>query len=806
MNYLTYLSIVFCVFMMVSKVYSQTISVVDGSTNLPVEGAIISSDSNKMIVFTDKNGKAELTNLIKSSGIIIISFFGYQTIEITVNEVGKSNMVVELTPKDFDLEQVIVSATKWNQSSLSVPQKVTTLKSREIAFQNPQSAADLLGLSGKVFIQKSQQGGGSPMIRGFATNRLLYSVDGVRMNTAIFRAGNLQNVISLDPFVTESAEILFGPGSVIYGSDAIGGVMSFQTLTPKFASLSNKMSINGNATIRHSTANKEKTGHFDLNIGHQKFASVTSVSYNDFGDLRMGTDGPEEYLKKLDVERQGDKDVVIINKDSLVQVPSAYSQLNLMQKLRYAISDKWDIQYALHYSETSEYSRYDRHIRYRNGLPRYGEWKYGPQKWLMNHLTLTNINSTWLWDKLSIRLAHQRFEESRIDRDLNRATRHIKTEKVGAYSLNFDLSKSISNNQNLNYGLEAVINDVSSSGIDEDIVLLTSFPGASRYPQATWSSYAAYANYDYKFSDKFNLQIGGRYNYFSLYAEYDTTFYPLPFTKAKNNNGALTGSLGVVYRPELTTALMVNFSTGFRSPNVDDSGKVFDTVAGFVTVPNPDLKAEYAYNTEIGVVQVIGDVIRLDLNLYYTRLNDALVKRPFQLNGLDSIYYNGILSKVEAIQNAALATVKGFQAGIEVKPGYGFTVISNYNIQSGEEELDNGMTSPSRHAAPNFGSTSFSWTKKKLIIAVSSVYSYGKKYNQLPAEEQNKPEIYAKGVDGKPYSPSWKIFNIKSSFRVNNSISLQAGVENLMNIRYRPYSSGIVAPGRNFIISASVKF
>lgn len=806
MQYIKYIHIAICTFLILFSAKAQIIKVIDKSTGLPLEGVTISTIDKMYIVSSDLRGEADITNLIAHSGDLSITFFGYQTIETSIQALDKINPVIELMSKPFDLDQVVVSASKWSQSSLFLPQKVLSLKAKDISFQNPQTAADLLGFSGNVFIQKSQQGGGSPMIRGFATNRLLYAIDGVRMNTAIFRAGNIQNVISLDAFAIENAEILFGPGSVIYGSDAIGGVMAFQTLTPKFSGFDKKMSVNGNATFRHSTANAEKTGHFDLNIGSKKFASVTSVSYNDFGDLRMGSDGPEEYLKKLDVIREGGKDVIVVNKDSLVQVPSGYSQFNLMQKFRYAISKKWDVQYAFHYSKTSEYSRYDRHIRYRNGLPRYGEWKYGPQKWLMNQLTLTHNRSGGPYDQMSIRLAQQGFEESRIDRDINRPTRHIKTEKVAAYSINMDFSKTITDHGKINYGIEWVINDVQSIGVDEDIVLDTTVPGATRYPQATWSSYAAYINYDHKFSDKVNVQIGSRYNHFVLNAIYDTTFYPIPFTDVKSNNGALTGSIGVVYRPQLSMALMANVSTGFRAPNVDDSGKVFDAVVGFVTVPNPDLRAEYAYNAEIGLVKVFGDVIRLDLNLYYTRLNDALVKRPFQLNGLDSILYNGTLSKVEAIQNAALATVKGCSAGVEIKPGHGFSLISKYNIQSGEEELDNGNISPSRHAAPNFGSTSLLWTKKKLSLALSSVYSDGKTFNELPAEEQNKPEIYAKGSDGKPYSPSWTIFNFKSSYILNKNLTLQAGVENITDIRYRPYSSGIVAPGRNFIFSASVKF
>ena len=147
----------------------------------------------------------------------------------------KKDYWTQLDSTDTELEQVVISATKWRQSRDKSPLKVISVKSADIVLQNPQTAADLLGNSGAVFIQKSQQGGGSPMIRGFAANRLIYTVDGVRMNTAIFRGGNLQNVISLDALSLESAEVLLGPDAVVYGSDAIGGVMSFETLGPKFS-------------------------------------------------------------------------------------------------------------------------------------------------------------------------------------------------------------------------------------------------------------------------------------------------------------------------------------------------------------------------------------------------------------------------------------------------------------------------------------------------------------------------------------------------------------------------------------------
>ncbi|WP_084607817.1 TonB-dependent receptor plug domain-containing protein [Prevotella dentasini] len=149
------------------------------------------------------------------------------------------------------LDEVVVSASKWRQNISEQPKRISVITPGESLFQNPQTAADLLELSGQVYVQKSQLGGGSPMIRGFATNRLLYSVDGIRMNTAIFRSGNLQNVISLDPFAMERTEVLFGPGSVIYGSDAMGGVMSFTTKNPVFSPVAGK--VRWGAVLRHAT-------------------------------------------------------------------------------------------------------------------------------------------------------------------------------------------------------------------------------------------------------------------------------------------------------------------------------------------------------------------------------------------------------------------------------------------------------------------------------------------------------------------------------------------------------------------------
>lgn len=784
--------------------HSQTITIKDHETGEPLELVTLMSEKPKAFTTTNSQGQADIS-AFKEAIKIEIRALGYKTAIKSFAELVSLSLELQLIPTNIGLDAVVVSATRWNQRSNDIPSKIINISPKEMALQNPQTAADLLSISGKVFIQKSQQGGGSPMIRGFATNRLLYTVDGVRMNTAIFREGNLQNVISLDPFAIKNTEVFFGPGSVIYSSDAIGGVMSFETLTPQLT-LIDKPLITGRALTRYSTANNEKTGHFDINLGWEKWAIITSITATDYDDLRMGSHGPDEYLRPFFVQRIDSVDVVVTNDDPKVQVPSGYSQVNIMQKVHFKPNENWNFQYGFHYSETSDYSRYDRHMRLRNGLPRYGEWYYGPQKWMMNNLHITHAGNNAIYDQMTLRLAHQFFEESRISRNLNKPDREIRIEKVNASSANLDFLKSIGSKNKLFYGLEVVLDDVHSKGINEDISTGISVPGATRYPQSIWASYGAYLTDQFKVTEKLLLQAGIRYNHFQIEAEFDTAFYPFPFTTATLKNGALAGSFGFVYRPTDKWVINTNISTAFRSPNVDDIGKVFDSEPGAVTVPNPDLEPEYAYNMDLGMTRVFSDAVKIDLTLYYTILQNALVRRDYTLNGLDSIMYDGTLSQVQAIQNAAAAHVFGVQAGMEVKFPLGFGFSTDFNYQAGEEELDDGTTSPSRHAPPWFGVSRLTYSANRLNLQFYAEYSGERKFKDMPEEEKGKTEIYAVDANGNPYSPSWYTLNFKASYPFAENFTLSAGLENLTDQRYRPYSSGIVSPGRNFVLSLRVNF
>ena len=787
--------------------YAQEVTVLDADTGMPVDNIAIFNKDRSKTTITDSNGKGDL-DIFSNREKITFKHISYVTYTATKDQIARRGNRIYLQLKTEELQEVVMSVSKWEQQKKNVPQKIETFDARSIAFSAPQTSADLLQNSGKVFVQKSQLGGGSPMIRGFATNRILLSVDGVRMNNAIFRGGNLQNVISIDPFTIKKTEVTFGPGSVIYGSDAIGGVMNFYTKKPHF-SYADSLAFSGNVNYRYASANNKNTAHVDFNLGKKKWASYTSFTYNDFDDLKMGEHGPDSYLRNNYVIRQNGTDVLVENDDPKKQVTSGYSQVNLLQKFTYRPSNTWNYDMGLYYSETSNYSRYDRLIRPNSdgdGL-RSAEWYYGPQKWFMGNFQITQKGKNKFYDGVKLTTAYQFFEESRHDRGFQDPELYSTREKVDALSVNLDFENKKMGNLHLYYGAEYVFNKVDSKGSVRNIETEEEAETASRYPDgATWQTLAGYINGEYQLKPNLSLLSGIRYSQVWVDAEFDTTFYPFPFDEADIVTGALTGSLGLSWFPRSDLQVTLNGSTGFRAPNIDDIGKIFDSEPGSVVVPNPDLEPEYAYNGELGLRKNFNDVVVLKGAAYYTYLVDALVRRDFSFNGQTEIEYNGEPSNVQAIQNAAKAYVYGFEFGLEAYFNENLSLNSNLTLTEGIEEDDDGTDSPSRHAAPTFGDVHLIWKNQKLKADIFLNYNGEVSNDDLALSEQSKTYMYASDANGNPYSPSWYTLNFRSQYQITNALKASVSLENMTNQRYRTYSSGIAAPGTNLILGLGYVF
>lgn len=732
--------------------------------------------------------------------------------------------------KTKELEEVVVSANKFTERRKNIAQKIDVITARTIAATNAQNTGDLLINSGNVFVQKSQQGGSSPVLRGFEASRVLLVIDGIRMNNLIYRSGHLQNVITVDQNTLERVEVQFGPASTLYGSDALGGVIHLRTKGPKL-SADGKTLVTGSGFARYSSANTEKTIHADASIGGKRFGWFQSYNFSDFGDMKMGNKYLDKYpnfgRRSQYMTRINGIDSVVSNPDDRVQKFSGYKQWDITQKFLFAPSDKVSHSLNLQLSNTNDVPRYDRLQDLRNGTLRFAEWFYGPQKRVLGAYELNARLNSFL-DEVRLNLNYQDIEESRQTRDYRRYDRFdSRREHVKVAGFNLDGRKKWKSNE-LTVGIDGQLNQLQSVADRTNLTTGAVSKLDTRYPDGKnrMNYFAVYAQHISKFANgKLVLNDGIRLQTVSLRSSIvDNSFFNLPFTSIEQNNLALTGNLGLVYLPKESTRIAVSFATGFRAPNIDDLAKIFEssTASKQVVFPNADVKPEYTYNTDLSLTQQFSDKVKLELTGFYTLFRNALVKAPFKLNGQDSVLYNGVMSQVLANQNKNKAYVYGFNAAITVNFTPQLSLYSTINYTRGRFETDASKTSavyqkqsngtytlvqarvsskPLDHIPPVFGKTSLRYESRKWNTEVFALYNGWKKLDQYNADgEDNAQYATADGM------PGWTTLNWRGSVQVLNSLQVQLAVENIFDRNYRYFASGFSAPGRNFIVALRANF
>jgi hemoglobin/transferrin/lactoferrin receptor protein len=706
------------------------------------------------------------------------------------------------------LDELIVSANKIPELRSKLSQQVHVMSPAEIKMLNAQTMAELLTNSGVVGMQKSQQGGGSPQLRGFEASRIVLMIDGVRMNNLIYRAGHLQNVVTVDNNLLDNVEILLGPSSTVYGSDALGGVVSMRTKNPTLTG-TGKTSFEGNAFYRYGSVNDEKTQHLDFNIGLKKLAFFTGVTFSDFGDLQMGKKtnpsfGEQFGLRSFYVERSADNssDVLLANSDPFVQKFSGYTQTDVMQKILYKPSERFSHALNFQYSTSSNIPRYDRLTDPEGVGLRQAEWYYGPQERLMLAYELGLKSLGKMADEMKTILSYQQIEESRHDRRFNRPNRRNQIENVSVIGVTVDFNKAFQSHR-LRYGFDGQFNSLQSTAFNQNVMTGVTSPAGTRYAggENTMNFLALYATDTYDLSTRASLNTGIRLGYSSLNAEFtDKTFFPFPFETVKQKNQSASGNIGIVFRPNGNWKLSFMTSTGYRVPNIDDLAKVFDTSAGTsLVVPNPDLNPEKTINLDFGITTFISDKVRWENNFFYTSFFDAIVIDEFQFNGSSSIFYDGQMTPVFANQNKRQAWIIGFSSVLNTTLSKNFSMNASYNITKGV--ITSEADKPLDHIPPSFGRVDVKYNKSKLTGSMFVNFNGWKRLDDyFPNGEDNEVYATAEGM------PSWYTINLRLGYQFYSYLALQLGVDNLLDLQYRTFASGISSPGRNLFGTLRVSF
>jgi hemoglobin/transferrin/lactoferrin receptor protein len=803
-KYIVSMWMLFCMLWVHGQKKQISLTVYDISTFSPIENVVVlNGESNASLGKSDKNGQLTIAVI---SGFIILHHPDYITQEVIILSTNsESEISIYLRPSQNSLEEVVVSASKFEEKRKDVAQKIQVMKSGELQNFNQSSTADVLANSGNVFVQKSQLGGGSPIIRGFETNKVLLVVDGIRMNNAIYRGGHLQNIITLDNSIMDRVEVVFGPGSVVYGSDAIGGVMTFTTKKPMF-SADDKLLVKSNAYARYFSAANGYATNANISVGTKKFASLTSFTYSKFGDLRQGA-VRNPYVGNFGARNWyaaqiNGVDSMVVNADTNKQVGSAYSQYDFLQKFAFKQNDHVTHKLNFQLSNSSNIDRYDRLTQMSGSKPKFAEWYYGPQFRMLAAYTLDLSNKNVMYDNARIILGYQSIWESRIDRKFKNNSRNHRVENLDILTFNADFSKKI-NEHEFRYGLDAYYNNVKSTAWTEDIFSMATSVLDSRYPDGGSMMYsvAGYVTHTWEITDKLILNDGLRFTHVGLNAKFkDKTFFPFPFNDINQSNNALNGNLGLIYMPTSKWRFTLSGSTGFRAPNVDDLTKVFESVPGSMVVPNPNLKAEYSYNGEFGFSYEIAPELYLGANAYYTLLTNALTVQNSTFLGEDSINYDGQLSQVKTTTNAGQAYVYGVEGMISGKLSDYFNITGTVNYTKGRIKTDS-IPYPLDHIPPVFGKVSLAYNLRKFKAEFFVNYSGWKRledYNFIG--EDNFAYATVNGM------PSWYTLNLRVNYVFNKYASIQVACENILDQNYRNYASNISAPGRNFIVTLRGNF
>ena len=818
---------IFLLLFLLSASYSsaQEITVIDNETTFPIANVLVVNQDNSVSVTTNDKGQVDISAFALRDVLTFkhISYSNYKVLRRLIR--GKK--IITLHNKTEKLEEVFLSASKGKELRKRIAEQVAVFSIKDIQRAAPQTAADMLAEIPGIKVQKSQFGGGSPVLRGMEANRVLLVVDGVRMNNAIYRKGHLQNSITVSPNLLDRTEVIFGPSSVIYGSDALGGVIHYYTRKPKTSEIN---SVNTSFLSRYSTVNNEKTVQGGIELQFKKWASFTSVSYSSFGDLRMGKKRSHGFADwGLIPEYSNNTDSFfnespIINADVNLQRNTGYNQTDVLQKFFIPLSSKTELSLNLQYGTSTEIPRFDRLTERRDGELRFAEWYYGPQERLLISSQLEiNPEKRWLENGM-ITLAYQNIEESRVNRKFGSLDRTIREENVDVFSLNGDFSVPLttSNDRIFSYGFEVSHNDVGSTPAGETITvegnLVTgisgNFPVQSRYAdgRSTYTSSAAYVNYRQDISKKSTLNTGIRFTNTNLKATWlDETLISLPENDISLNNSAITLTAGYVYKPTKSWQLNGVLSSGFRSPNIDDVGKIREK-AGDVTVPNVNLRPEFAYNAEFSILKYFNNKkFHFGLTTYYTLLDNYIIREDFTLNGSSTIFFDGEEGNIVANVNRDQAYIVGctFTAKGSITNSLKTSGSFTYTKGKAYDTKESLSSIPPLFAAlqlsyekPNFEtSLRLRFNGRKRITN----YNFSEGIDNVEQTPLINPEA-TEEVDIYYGTPSWMTLNFNTKYRLTKNLDLRVSIDNILDQHYKEFASAISAPGRNFSFAVLANF
>jgi hemoglobin/transferrin/lactoferrin receptor protein len=728
----------------------------DGESQTPLEGVHIQLVNSSLGTVTDQDGKFIINNIPKGKHTLRISAVGYATIERPLNQ-DELELMIALEPSAMLLNNAVtITAQRNEQLSFDVSQSVTTLTTDELIKKSSRSTPEALMNESGIWVHKTNHGGGSPIIRGLVGNQVLVLVDGIRLNNATYRYGPNQYLSTIDPGLIERIDAIRGSGSVLYGSDALGGVVQVLSKTPSFSH--EQLSISGNAMVKWMSAGMEQSARGEVDVAGKKIAFKGGFSARNFGDILAG-------------------------KGLGMLVPTGYNELSGDAKLLVRTGLSGIMTAAFQQLTQHDVPRYDQVAQ--GG---YSLYDFEPQTRQLSYLRWETFSKKLWLRSFRITTSYSRSVEGINSQKNNSQDYMTQRDEVNTTGIIAEIISKPRPQWDIQSGVEYYFDKVLSTASTTNLISNEETVQRGSYADgSTASNVALFTNHQYEVN-KFQFSAGARFNAVTV------SVNDAVFGDQKITPNAVVGNLGMMMKVTNSLRAFITSNTGFRAPNVDDMSKFGTVESGVFEIPSAGLSPEKSLSVETGF-KFRRRKFSGTLALYQTHLSDLIDRVPATYQGGD--VYEG--RKVYQKQNAGEARLRGVEAEADYELIKSLSVFGNITYTYGENIT---KQEPMRRIPPLFGRIGLRYQHTSGLF-IKAEWAVAGEQNRLAAGDKSDVRIAVRLEDG--VMPSWNILNFYVGYSYK-SFTLNVIGQNLFNQAYRVYASGIDGYGRSIGASLNFKF
>lgn len=667
----------------------------------------------------------------------------------------------------------VVTAARLPEDPFLSDRTVDVVGSADLEEASAKSLPEALWDSPGVFVQHTNYGGGSPIMRGFIGPQLLILIDGVRFSNSVYRTGPLQYLNLIDPLAMESVELLHGPGSVLYGSDAMGGVIQAFPVQPSL--FGGGLDGHGELLVRYATASSGKTGHVGLDVGAGGFGISSTMTLMGLGDLDGGGGVG-------------------------TQVYSGYDQWSvsgaLMHRFTQGRLDGSWVKLAVLATSIDDAGRTDK-LFDRGSLQLYDNKDV--LTWGRLHLDLDRISTS-----ADLTLSFQHFYELKDALSMNpdlvtwtSATR----DETEVLTMGVDLAMStgiLGGRMWFNYGGMWYHDGVHAERHERtadtswESQLDVAYPDGSSY--SNYGLYALVGGDPLRLDSGHVLRLKGGYRFHGMSADAPAQL-DLPEVMFDSIGHVGLAGIQYVYRDRATVAF--TFSQGFRAPNLQESAMLGDT-GKFFHVPNDNLAPERVDTFEL---LARGRFWRITLSWTgsVSLVHDLIKRVPTTWRDQEVVGGKDVYHNVNANEGLIVSTGGWLHVDLPV----GFSLYGHVTWTWGEERIEGEPNEPLTRIPPLFGLISLRWDAPSCPFGNAFIETYVRfagKQDRLSAEDEKDARIPEGGTD------RWITWNARAGIELVDHARLSLVLENWTDEKYKYHGSGVWSPGLNFVTSLELFF